>query len=122
MKNNLHANPLLFKMAFLVTCFMLVILYNKAKAADVKPAITPSSKVVINFTNDTKKKELSVTVKADTEATLQLFIFSPEGILIKEVAVSAQQVTRIKNLEKGYYMYECFNKDERMKSGNLFIN
>ncbi|MBL0355537.1 MAG: hypothetical protein IPP72_01000 [Chitinophagaceae bacterium] len=31
MKNGLHINPLLFKMVVLVTCFMLVMLYNKSK-------------------------------------------------------------------------------------------
>jgi hypothetical protein len=31
MKNNLHSNPLIFKMIVLVTCFMLVMLYNKSK-------------------------------------------------------------------------------------------
>jgi hypothetical protein len=31
MKNNLHTNPLIFKMILLVTCFMLVMLYNKSK-------------------------------------------------------------------------------------------
>jgi hypothetical protein len=35
MKNGLHMNPLLFKMVVLVTCFMLVMLYNKSKAANI---------------------------------------------------------------------------------------
>ncbi|MEO6723503.1 MAG: hypothetical protein ABIN67_24260 [Ferruginibacter sp.] len=121
MKHNLQVNPLFFKITFLVTCFMLVILYNNAKAADVKPAVR-SSKVTINFKHDTKSKELSITVKGNNETSLQLFIFSPEGLLIKEVAVSAQKVTKIKSLDKGYYMYECFNKDARLKSGNLIID
>ena len=35
MKNGLPINPLLFKMVVLVTCFMLVMLYNKSKGADI---------------------------------------------------------------------------------------
>ena len=35
MKNGLQMNPMLFKMIVLVTCFMMVMLYNKSKAADV---------------------------------------------------------------------------------------
>jgi len=35
MKNGLHINPLLFKMVVLVTCFMLVMFYNKSKGADI---------------------------------------------------------------------------------------
>jgi hypothetical protein len=35
MKNGLPINPLLFKMIVLVTCFMLVMFYNKSKGADI---------------------------------------------------------------------------------------
>ncbi len=42
MKNGLHFNPMLFKMAVLVTCFMLVMLYNKSKAADFSAAVKQS--------------------------------------------------------------------------------
>ncbi len=35
MKNGLQMNPFLFKMVVLVTCMMLVMLYNKSKGADV---------------------------------------------------------------------------------------
>lgn len=119
MKNNTHANPLLFRMIALVTCFMLVILYNKTKAGEINPVST--YKVVINFSHDVKNKELNITVRANTIASLQLFLFSPEGVLIKEVSVSSLKVTTIKNLDRGYYLYECFNRDARMKSGSLII-
>lgn len=36
MKNGLQMNPMLFKMIVLVTCFMMVMLYNKSKAADIR--------------------------------------------------------------------------------------
>jgi hypothetical protein len=32
MKNGLHLNPLMLKAVVLLTCFMLVMFYNKAKA------------------------------------------------------------------------------------------
>ncbi len=35
MKNGLHFNPLLMKMVVLVTCFMLVMFYNKSRGADI---------------------------------------------------------------------------------------
>jgi hypothetical protein len=34
MKNGMQINPVMFKMIVLVTCFMLVMIYNKSKAAD----------------------------------------------------------------------------------------
>jgi hypothetical protein len=36
MKNGLQMNPMLFKAIVLVTCFMMVMLYNKSKAADTR--------------------------------------------------------------------------------------
>lgn len=40
MKNGLHINPFLFKMVLLVTCFMLVMFYNKSKGETVTNAST----------------------------------------------------------------------------------
>jgi hypothetical protein len=47
MKNGLHINPLLFKMVVLVTCFMLVMFYNKSKAADITAAKSLQHTVVM---------------------------------------------------------------------------
>ena len=52
---------------------------------------------------------------------MKLFIFTPDGILINGVAVAANEIITVKSLEKGLYLYECFDKDERMKSGRLLI-
>jgi len=48
MKNNLHTNPLLFKLLVLVTCFMLVILYNKAQAETPVPKLSHGPEVAVN--------------------------------------------------------------------------
>jgi len=119
MKNNLHANPLLFKMMILITCFMLVILYNKSRAASITPVMY--EKVAVNFKHNKEKNELGVIVKSTTAETFQLFIFSMDGELVKEAAVSKLKTTTIKNLKRGYYMYECFDNDKRMERGNLLI-
>jgi hypothetical protein len=37
MKNGLQMNPFVFKMIVLVTCMMLVMLYNKSKAQGCMP-------------------------------------------------------------------------------------
>ena len=127
MKSNLHFNALLLKITVLVSCFMLTILYNKSKAESITPIAAPkvsalmAAKVGINFQHDVVKNELNVTVQAPTETSLQLFIFTLDGKLVKEVVVTTLSITTIRNLEKGYYMYECFNKDTRMKNGTLLI-
>ncbi len=45
MKNGLQMNPMLFKMMILVTCFMMVMLYNKSKAAGVP---NPTTNIAVN--------------------------------------------------------------------------
>ncbi len=121
MKNSLHIHPILPKMALLVACFMLVIVYNKSKAADIPANLFTNNRATINFKTDSEKNELMISLKSGRSAIMQLFIFSPDGILIKEVAVSAHKITTIKNLQKGLYLYECFDNNERMKSGSLVI-
>ena len=121
MKNKLQINPLFLRMAVLVTCFLIVIIYNKAKAADVSPPVNSAKKIAINFKHNLLKDELTIRLKLNSPTVLQFFIFSPDGILVKELAVSNNKSVTIKGLKKGYYLYECFNKDERMKSGNLKI-
>ncbi|MEP7142857.1 MAG: hypothetical protein ABI707_08305 [Ferruginibacter sp.] len=121
MKNELETSPLLFKMILLVTGFMLVMVCSKSMAAALPTASGASARVAVNFKNDIVKNELRIRVISGTEAVLQLFIFTPDGILIREVAVSAHRKTTIRCLKKGFYLYECFHKDERVKSGSLII-
>ena len=115
----MKSNPFLVKL-ILVTCLMLAILCNKSKASGL-PGVSHTNKVVVNFKHDTGKNELTIRVKSATEASMQLFIFTPDGILMKEVVVAAHKITIIKGLKKGLYLYECFDNDERMKSGILTI-
>lgn len=116
MKNDLQTNPILFKMVVLVTCFLMAILYNKSKAAEMT-----ADKVAVNFLHDIKKHELRVTLVSDRTTNLQLFIFSPDGLLITETNVNSLVPTTIKNVKRGFYTYECFNKDTRMKQGSFIV-
>lgn len=120
MKNNLQSNTLLLKMILLVTCFMLTILYNQSKAATKLPAAV--SKVAVNFKHDVKKKQLKISLRSHSGATMKLFLFSPDGVLIQSVAVSTQKTTTISDVKKGLYFFECFDNDTRMKSGSLRLN
>ncbi|MEJ7586652.1 MAG: hypothetical protein WKI04_03715 [Ferruginibacter sp.] len=121
MKNNLPASAIIFKTILLVACFMAAILYNKSKAAGLPRAPHSTTKVIVNFRNNAEKHELTIRVKSGTDTIMQLFIFTADGILVKEVAVSAQKITTIQSLHKGHYLYECFDNDRRLKSGSLLI-
>lgn len=121
MKNNLHANPLLYKMILLFTCFMLVILYNKSKAAELPKSLHSNLKATISFKQHIAENSVTVKFKCSTTAPMQLFIFTADGLLIKEVTIETQKLTIIAGLQRGYYLYECFNNDERINAGNLIV-
>ena len=120
MKNNLHANPLLYKMILLFTCFMLVILYNKSKAEGLPKTLHTNTKAIISFKQNAAENNVVIRFKCNSTAPAQLFIFTADGILIKEVTIATPKVT-ITGLQRGYYLYECFNNDERINSGNLTV-
>ena len=121
MKNKLPISIIFFRAILLVTCFMLAILVNKSMASGSPAHLSASARVAVNFKHNVEKNELKIMVKTATEAVMQLFLFTPDGILIKEVAVSAHTNATVKGIKKGFYLYECFDNDERMKSGSLII-
>ncbi|CAN5540633.1 hypothetical protein BH11BAC3_BH11BAC3_10500 [soil metagenome] len=117
MKNNIHTNPLLLKMVILITCFMLVMLYNESYAAKAAPV--PANKSAIQFQHNAEKNELSISINTDdnTSEKYQLFIFTADGLLVKEIIVTRQNTTTVKAFKKGDYLYELFDKDTKLKSG-----
>lgn len=119
MKNNLQTTPLILKMIVLVTCFVLTIIYNQSQASHEVPVAV--NKVLVNFEHNVIKKELKISIKSNTVIVMRLFLFSPEGVLIKEVFVSAQKITTIQDVKKGLYFFECFDNDTRMERGSLLL-
>ncbi|MEO7768212.1 MAG: hypothetical protein ABIS01_12325 [Ferruginibacter sp.] len=121
MKTIFAAKPLLLKMILLFACFVLAAMVNVSKAEETPAVARGNSRLAVNFVQNEQRDELAVSVKSSSKAIMQLFLFSLDGILVKEVAVSTHTITTIKGLKRGYYQYECFNNDERMKSGSLLI-
>lgn len=115
---NSQPNPAIFKIIILITCFMLVMLYNKSKAADRHPC---TNKIAVVFRQDFSKKELTVIVKANLSNPVQLYFFTIDGRLAKQISVNSKQETVIKDLKKGTYLYECFNDEVNLKSGKLVL-
>ena len=63
MKNNIHTNPLLFRMIILVTCFLLVMLYSKTYATT--GLTLAAHKGAIHFQPNVEKHELTITLTKD---------------------------------------------------------
>ena len=99
----------------------MLIICNRSIASG-KPFLSHTDTcVAVTFENNIEKNELKIKVKSRPGTAMKLFIFTPDGILINGVAVAANEITTVKSLDKGLYLYECFDNDERMKSVSLLI-
>ncbi|MEO6547619.1 MAG: hypothetical protein ABIN94_06450 [Ferruginibacter sp.] len=121
MKTIFPVKSLLVKIILLFACFVLVTVINSSRAAEVPYHVHVYGHVAVSFVQDEIKNELSIRVSSGSEVVMQLFLFSPDGILIEQAALSNRKTTIVKGLKKGYYIYECFDKDARIKSGSLLI-
>ena len=119
MKNNSQSNPMALRLMILFTCCMLVMLYNKSKAAS-SPAST-FKKIAVEFKQNVAKNELDVLVKSDVSNSMQLEFFSAEKKLIKEIAVNSHQQAVIKDMKKGTYSYKFLSNNLTVKSGTLIL-
>jgi hypothetical protein len=116
MKNNLQANPMIVRIMVLITCCMLVMLYNKSKAEG--PDCT-FKKVAVIFKQDVIKNELKVTVKSGAGSFIQLYFYSTNKKLVKQIEINSRQETVIKDMKKGTYIYQFLSNNFTVKSGML---
>ncbi|UAY51734.1 T9SS type A sorting domain-containing protein [Ferruginibacter albus] len=123
MKQKFHANQAVSKVIILITCFLLVMIYNRSKAGDHDPVFTKTSlkKSAVLFKQNADRKELTVLVKADIASPLQLYFFSADGTLIKQIAINKETETTLTDLQKGTYLYQCFSNDYQLQSGKLTL-
>lgn len=118
MKNNVKV--FILKMVLLLGLIMLV-LFSQSRAEASRPVELNGSRVAVKFKNDVINDQLTISVKGGNTQVMNLFIFTADGILVNQVVVSSRKLTTTRGLKKGLYLYECFNEDQRMKSGSLLI-
>jgi hypothetical protein len=118
MKNNSQVNPMLLRLMVLITCCMLVMLYNKSKAASPNSTF---KKIAVEFKQDVAKNELKVFVKSGTTNSMQLYFFSADKKLVKQISVNNQHETVIRDLKKGKYIYQFLSNNLTVKSGILVL-
>ena len=118
-KNNLKVYFPLLKM--ILFGFFMLLLFSQSRAEASKPVELSGSRVAVKFKNDIKNDQLTISVKGGNTQVMNLFIFTADGVLVNQVAVSSSKLTITRGLKKGLYLYECFNEDQRMKSGSLLI-
>lgn len=64
-------------------------------------------------------QNITVSVKAAKKNKTQFYMFNIEGRLIKDLNIYGTKTVSITQVEKGFYTYEFFNEDERIKSGEI---
>ena len=62
---------------------------------------------------------VKVSVRAERLSLSQFYMFNIDGKLIKRFDINGAKKFVIDQLEAGIYMYEFFNKDQRLKSGKI---
>jgi nitrous oxidase accessory protein NosD len=66
-----------------------------------------------------ESNDIAVSVICNKENTVQFYMFTVEGKLIKELTISGSKKVNITKLEKGVYIYDFFSNDEKLKSGQI---
>jgi hypothetical protein len=106
LKNYLPASILLF------TYFILTAFINA-------PANNRNFSEAIMMKVQQESDAITVSVKTSKDNKVQFYMFNTEGNLVKELNISGSKKVSITLLEKGVYLYEFFNNDERLKTGKI---
>ncbi|MEO6405447.1 MAG: T9SS type A sorting domain-containing protein [Ferruginibacter sp.] len=104
------------KIAFIVFCALLVLVYNSTRAASGRMF----SKTHIIF-RQMPNSDISMKVKASEAVQLQFYLFTSEGKLLKKIETAGSAISVIKNPGSGIYLYQCFENDHELKSGKLIL-
>jgi hypothetical protein len=60
-------------------------------------------------------------VKSTENSPIDFFVFDPQGTLMLYYQMKQKDHKKISGLEKGYYSYQVFKKDEMSETGKLII-
>ncbi len=103
------------KSIVLITCFFLtagfIIKNEESKFFNAD--------TVVNV--EQENNNLTVSVKTSKNINIRFYIFTVEGRLIKELNIYGSKRVSITQLEKGIYIYDFFNNDERLKNGKIVL-
>ena len=62
---------------------------------------------------------ITVSVKVPKVNTIQFYMFDADGLLISHLDLTGNKTVTINELQKETYLYEFFNNDPRLKSGQV---
>jgi hypothetical protein len=103
------------KLIVIVVSMLLILSYTRLKADN---NINNYNKIEVTFTQ-MPNNDLNIRINAVTAKELDLYFFSTEGKLVDHIKTLTQKTTIVKNLKRGSYLYQFFEKDKELKSGEL---
>ena len=107
-----HKGSFLKGWIFLVFLFIL--------SAFLSPATRP--KIVdteANLKICQQNNDILVEVKMAKAINIQLYMFTIEGVLVKQFEITGSKKFIIQKMQKGTYLYEFFRNDEHLKTGKI---
>ncbi len=107
---------LVFKIFFLACSLTLILLTLSSTAYSSETA----SKTIIMFFKANKGK-INVQIKGPARKNIQLYLFDTGGQLVRKTEGKASNIITLHNIESGQYLYQCFENDVELKSGNLLV-
>jgi hypothetical protein len=66
-----------------------------------------------------ESNDIAVSVKTSADNKIEFFMFNVEGKLISKLSINGTKKINITQLEKGFYTYDFFSKDEKLKTGKI---
>lgn len=79
-----------------------------------------AGKTVVLFSKANKGK-INVQIKGPSHKKIQLYIFDAGGQLVHKTESNASKLITLYDVERGQYLYQCFENDVELKSGNLSV-
>ena len=68
---------------------------------------------------DKLNKAVKVSVRTGRINSIQFYMFNVEGKLVKQYDINGPKKFEITELENGIYLYDFFNRDQRLKTGKI---
>lgn len=107
---------MVFKIFFLASCLALILIALSSTAYSSEAA----GKTIVLFSKANKGK-INVQIKGRTHKKIQLYLFDAGGQLVQKTESQARNIITLYDVERGQYLYQCFENDVELKSGNLLV-
>ena len=118
MRNSFNFYALIYKSIAFLACAILLLFFTKSRANSINNSY---GNTIIYF-SQAAKGNINVQIKADKIKNVELYIFTAGGELVEKLETDTKSIHTLLRVEKGEYLYQCFEKDNQLKIGKLNVN